>query len=215
MSEPNPNLAELMLASDGSVHFGMSFKVYALLLGLVIIFFAIRLVRRGQPFRDFELDEAEFGIGDQKIKLRPNYADRQLAYAIWVELSTRKVGLPIDLNEDVIVQVYDSWHDFFSTVRELIKGLPVARMNRDSTRKVVHLSIELLNEGLRPHLTRWQAKFRRWYDKQLSNTSFDDLPPQEIQSKYKEFSELEADLLSLNKKLMAYRRKMYELVIGK
>lgn len=211
---PPSNLAELTLGADWSVAFHISFIACAILIAVAVAILAGRIYLRGIPFRDFELDEAEFGIGEQKIKFRPNYADRQLAYAIWVELSTRKVGLEIDLKEDVVVQVYDSWHDFFSTVRELIKGIPVSRMSRDSTQKVVHLSIELLNEGLRPHLTRWQARFRRWYEQQLAKPAMDDFAPQDIQQKYEHFGELETDLLVLNKKLMAYRRKMYELVLG-
>jgi hypothetical protein len=215
MGSASDNLFDLALTRDLGLTFRASSTLIAVVLVICIVVFLVRIWRRGAPFRDFELDEAEFGIGDQKVRLRPNYADRQLAYAIWVELSTRKVGLPIDLKEDVVVQVYDSWHDFFSTVRELIKGIPVSRMRRDSTRKVVHLSIELLNEGLRPHLTRWQARFRRWYDQQLQRSENDTLAPQDIQQKYEHFSELERDLLTLNKKLMAYRTKMYELVIGR
>ncbi len=60
-----------------------------------------------------EIDEAEIGIEPGKIKLRPNFTDRQVAYQIWVELSTRKIGLEIDLAHDVISEVYDSWHKFF------------------------------------------------------------------------------------------------------
>jgi hypothetical protein len=212
---PSNNLAELILSSDWSVSVHLSFIVLIAVVGIGVVLFALRIYWYGLPFRDFELDEAEFGIGDQKIKLHPNYADRQLAYAIWVELSTRKVGLTIDLNEDVINQIYDSWHEFFSVTRELIKGIPVSRMRRDSTQKVVHLSIELLNEGLRPHLTRWQARFRRWYDQQLAKADLNDLSPQEIQKKYSHFTELEHDLMALNRKLIAYRKKMYELVHGR
>jgi hypothetical protein len=209
------NLAELVVGSDWSVSLHISAGVLLVLAVVGAVLFAVRLYWHGVPFRNFEIDEAEFGIGDQKVTLRPNYADRQLAYAIWVELSTRKVGLPIDLKDDVIDQVYDSWHDFFSITRELIKGIPVSRMNRDSTQKVVRLSIELLNEGLRPHLTRWQAKFRRWYNQQLDNSEFKDLSPQDIQSTYPQFGDLEGDLLLLNKKLIAYRNKMYQLVHGR
>jgi hypothetical protein len=206
---------ELALSSGGDFTFHLSLVAICILVALLVLGLLLRIYRHGLRFGDFELDEAEFGIGNQTVRLRPNYADRQLAYAIWVELSTRKVGLQIDLQHDVIAEVYDSWHTFFSITRELIKDIPVSRMRRDSTQKVVNLSIELLNEGLRPHLTRWQARFRRWYDRQLTNNQNDDLAPQDIQQKFPAFTELESDLLALNKKLMAYRKKMHELVHGR
>jgi hypothetical protein len=49
---------------------------------------------------NFEINEAELGIGNQKLKIKPSYDDIQIAYKLWVELSTRKIGLPIDLEHD-------------------------------------------------------------------------------------------------------------------
>ena len=38
-----------------------------------------------------------------------------------MELSTRKIAIPFDIENDVIDEVYDSWYNFFSTARELLK----------------------------------------------------------------------------------------------
>lgn len=162
--------------------------------------------------RDFELDEAEFGFGQQKIKLKANDDDRQIAYKIWVELSTRKIGLAIDLEQDVVTEVYDSWHTFFSVTRELIKDVPVRKYRRDSTAKIIRLSIEVLNEGLRPHLTRWQARFRRWYERRAAHADFGDNSPQEIQADFPAFDELKSDMMLVNERLIAYRTRMHELI---
>lgn len=161
---------------------------------------------------DFEINEAEFGLGQQKIKLKANDDDRQIAYKIWVELSTRKIGLKIDLEQDVISEVYDSWHTYFSVTRELIKDVPVRKYRRDATAKIVQLSIEVLNEGLRPHLTRWQARFRRWYERAALHADFESQSPQEIQRAFPAFEELSKDLMLVNGRLIAYRAKMHELI---
>lgn len=162
--------------------------------------------------KDFEINEAEFGLGQQKIKLKPNDDDRQIAYKIWVELSTRKIGLPIDLEQDVIVEVYESWHTFFSVTRELIKDVPVRKYQRDSTAKIVRLSIEVLNEGLRPHLTKWQARFRRWYEHAVQRDQLGNAAPQEIQREFPAFSDLTEDLKLVNARLIAYRSRMHDLM---
>jgi hypothetical protein len=160
----------------------------------------------------FEIDEAEFGLGEQKITLRPNNTDKQIAYQIWVELSTRKIGLSIDLEDDVISDVYDSWYNFFAVTRELIKDVPVAKFRRRDTEKIIRLSIEVLNTGIRPHLTRWQARFRRWYENALKSEGQLDLAPQDLQQAFPQFEALKEDLLQVNKGLIRYREKMYELV---
>ncbi len=142
----------------------------------------------------------------------PNETDRQIAYKIWVELSTRKIGLEIDLEHDVVAEVYDSWHTFFGVTRELIKDVPVRKFRRPTTEKIIEMSIEVLNEGLRPHLTKWQARFRRWYERQSNQEDFALKTPQEIQQEFPAFKELSEDLLTVNKKLKAYRTKMRQLI---
>jgi len=72
----------------------------------------------------------------------------------------------------------------------------------------------VLNQGIRPHLTQWQARFRRWYENQLKQDANADVPPQDIQKKFPQFAELERDLLDVNQRLINYRQKMYEIIKG-
>jgi hypothetical protein len=175
---------------------------------------AYLLTRRGwrRRLKSFVIEKAELGIGVGKITLTPNEADRQVAYQIWVELSTRKIGLPIDLQNDVVNEVYDSWHNFFAVTRELIKSVPVSRAADDSTRNIINLSIEVLNEGLRPHLTLWQARFRTWYDQQLKASTGAYVEPQDLQAKFPRFQDLSIDLMNVNQNLIAYRAAMRRIV---
>ena len=175
---------------------------------IVILIILLPLFRIG---KSLELDQTEFGIGDQKITLKPNLTDKAIAYKIWVELSTRKIGLPIDLDDDVIVEIYDSWYSFFAITRELIKDMPAQKIRRKDTEKIINLSIDVLNEGLRPHLTKWQARFRRWYEKQIENDEHVDLHPQDIQMKFPDYEELKKDMLVVNKRLIEYRKSMIKL----
>lgn len=204
----------LSIALNRDFSLSLSFDS-ALVIGLLLLAVLILAARFlwSRSWRSFEIDEVEMGIGSQKISFKPNRKDQEIAYKIWVELSTRKIGLPIDLKNDVVSEVYDSWYNFFSITRELIKDIPVSKLKYDSTRKIIDLSISVLNEGLRPHLTLWQARFRHWYDKRLQNTT-NDFDPQAIQAEFPSYKELEADLQVVNKRLMRYREKMKELVLG-
>lgn len=189
-----------------------------LMIGAVLILLALWRWRAGGiTFRSFEIDQAEIGVGSSKFRFKPNLTDKQVAYAIWVELSTRKIGLPIDFEHDVIAEVYDSWFNFFSVTRELVRGVPVNQVKRDSTQAIIKLSIEVLNQGLRPHLTRWQARFRRWYERELKRYDSEEgaevLDPQQIQVQFPQYAELKEDMYRVNNSLIIYRRKMYELVM--
>lgn len=207
-------LLELWIDSNLSLHVSLA---GSLVVGLLVLGFALALIglwRRFGWLRTLEIDQAEIGVGQNKIRLAPNEVDRQIAYKIWVELSTRKIGLPIDLEHDVIAEVYDSWHTFFTVTRELIKDVPVSKFRRKDTEKIVSLSIEVLNHGLRPHLTQWQARFRRWYESRMGAAGMEDKSPQDIQRTYPEFGNLSADLLAVNSRLMVYRAKMLQIVLS-
>ncbi|WP_081602006.1 hypothetical protein [Thioalkalivibrio sp. ALE6] len=214
-TESLPNHFRLILDNGLALTIEASGPLVLTLIIIVILAIALRLFLsfRG-PWRTFEIDEAEFGLGDQKVKIRPNDIDRQIAYKIWVELSTRKVGLEIDLDNDVISEIYDSWYSFFSVTRELIKDVPVSKFRRKDTERIIALSIDVLNSGIRPHLTKWQARFRRWYEFQLAKDENADLHPQDIQKRFPDYEELKRDIMAVNKNLIGYRKKMHQLVSG-
>ncbi len=205
-------LISISLTKD--YNFSFQFNYVFVVIGVALVLIGIAIKKYLGTFRgdNFEIDNAEMGFGSGKISFKPNREDQQIAYKIWVELSTRKIGIPIDLKHDVIYEIYDSWHNFFSITRELIKDIPVSKVKNNSTQKVISLSIDVLNKGLRPHLTSWQARFRYWYEKELKKDQETD--PQTIQESYPKFEELKTDLLAVNNHLIKYREKMHELVLG-
>ena len=207
-------LLSLQILPDWTLSIQMSMWIIAVLLLSVLAYSAWRWRPRARSWGNLEIDRAEIGLGVGKLRLRPNLTDRQVAYAIWVELSTRKIGLPIDFDHDVIAEIYDSWYDFFAITRELLKSVPVSKVRCTSTQEIIDLSIEVLNRGLRPHLTLWQARFRSWYEKELRNTGDDsETDPQEIQKGFPKYIDLSTDLERINKILIKYRDQMRRLAL--
>lgn len=217
--EKSNSYITFVIDNDLNFYFSIDkWLLYSIFFIFVVIIFYLILKRfsiwgfRRPPY--FEIDSAELGLSGQKFKFRPNYNNQQVAYNIWVELSTRKIGLDIDLEHDVIAEVYNSWYEFFGVTRELIKDIPVSLHKKGDTGKIIQLSIEVLNEGIRPHLTKWQASFRRWYELELQENRVRTQTPQDIQKKFPGYKELEEDILRVNKNLIKYREKMYSLVIS-
>jgi hypothetical protein len=155
------------------------------------------------------IDEVNLGIGNSSVKFSYSKKDQEIAYKIWVELSTRKIGLRFDKENDVIKEVYDSWHKFFETARELLKDIPGNRIPYSGD--LIELTEKVLNIGLRPHLTKWQAKYRRWYEEELKR---DSGTPQDIQKKYPEYDALVEDLIETNEKMIEYKKLMKRIAFG-
>lgn len=209
-SVTKPDIISIVLTDDWNLSIDVATIPLAVAIALIVIGFIAWRVWSTRRLADFEIDGAEVGIGDFKLAFKPNDTDRQIAYSIWVELSTRKIGLPIDLDHDVISEIYDSWYNFFGVTRELVKTIPVSKVRNDSTGKIVVLSIEVLNEGIRPHLTQWQARYRRWYEHKVKDNV--GMSPQDMQKEFPDYDTLSRDLLAVNNRLIRYRDKMHELV---
>lgn len=165
--------------------------------------------------KNYVIDEVRLGIGKSSISFKPNHDDRKIAYKLWVELSTRKLGLPIDLEEDVIVEVYNSWYAFFGVARELLKEFPISKLDNNNDKDLIEITLELLNDVLRDHLTTWQAKYRKWYSEELKKPNNLGLSPQEIQKNFGNFNELSRSLLEINENLDYYRSVLYAIAHDK
>jgi len=113
LANTDPSSTLLFAAALAADHaLTISFNLWfgtALLLAILFLFLLLKLMP-SLTYRSMEISEVELGIGQQKITLRPNTVDKQVAYQIWVELSTRKLGIPVDIEKDIIVEVYTSWY---------------------------------------------------------------------------------------------------------
>lgn len=190
--------------------------VIIILLILVILIYKSRSIKNYFKTSNIEVEGAAIGIKDSTIKLKINQKDKEIAYKLWIELSTRKIGIPIDIENDVIIELYDSWYEFFKLSRETLKEFPISKLN-EKDNDIIRINIDVLNESLRPNLTKWQAKYRYWYSKELKKLEDKKYlkTPQEIQRNYPEYKELIKDLQKTNEELIHYREILYKIVFGK
>jgi len=148
----------------------------------------------------WEVVKATLKVGNiGHVEIQPNRETVRVAYEVWVELMTRKAGLAFDEENDVIVEVYDSWYELFGVLRDLAKTVPAHRLREsESTRLLVDMMLRVMNDGLRPHLTKWQARFRRWYDGAQRGEDDEKKTPQQIQCLYPEYRQLVDELKIVN-----------------
>lgn len=147
------------------------------------------------------------------VELQPNNEDVQIAHRIWTELVTRKAAQPIDVEHDVIVEIYDSWYALFGRIRQLISDIPGHMIrNEKSTQELVRIATQTLNNGLRPHLTRWQARFRHWYENCPTDTKAKY--PQDCQKQFPDYALLIEDMKKVNAQLIQYSGELEKIIHG-
>lgn len=204
------DLFRLSVSDNGAVSVVANIYIALIVMGVVGVVALLLPWARDTFYRqEFDIDEVQIGIGSGNIKIRPNHEDLQIAYRLWVELKTRKLGLPFEEDHDVISEVYSSWYEFFKITRELIKSVPVAKVRaRKSTQKLVGISIDVLNKAVRPHLTKWQARYRHWLEVELRKDGSINIPPQELQKRFPKYQELITELKDTNARLVAYAHNL-------
>lgn len=173
-----------------SVNIWVALAIVVLLLILNYFIFRTEIV---------EINEIPLG----SFKLIINKKNREIAYKIWVELNTRKIGIPFDEENDVIIEIYNSWYAFFLATRELIKDIPPNKKSKE----LIDLTTSVLNECIRPHLTKWQARFRKWYNE----TETDGKSPQEKQKTFENYEEIVDDIKIINKAVIEYGDALYKI----
>ena len=206
---------DLLRISFSPVDWAISIDISICIIALLIILLILGWWLTRHKVKRYKLVKLNISLGKiGTAEFAPNEQDIQIAHKIWTELITRKAAIPIDPEHDVIVEIYDSWYSLFGRVRELISELPGRLVREDSaTQNLITIATDSLNNGLRPHLTKWQARFRNWYS--LQKTALETKTPQEVQREYPEYDDLMEDLRRVNTELIQYAGELQKLVRGK
>lgn len=162
----------------------------------------------------WRLTQADFTFaGCATVTMCPTDDVVGLAHQAWVEITTRKAAIPFNEDYDVVTEIYDSWYELFQALRDLAKSVPTRRGLRKGSdeAQLVEVLTGSLNEGLRPHLTHWQAQFRRWYDEAQKRPENADLSPQAIQRTYPQYNEMIMGIREVNAGLIEFAEALRRL----
>ena len=213
----NNSIIEVIRISIDSSKPALAFEINWYLIGVVFLLIPIIYFIWGkyisQRFNIHDLGIEISGSPKVIFKVQRNDANLFIANRIYIELITRKAAMPIDEENDVIEEVYDSWYKLFGIIRDEIKTVPGHYLkSHDPTIALIGLSTKILNEGLRPHLTEHQAKFRKWYEQEKENNEKNS--PQELQRRYPDYDNLIESMKQVNKTLIQYSNELNKLIRG-
>lgn len=200
--------------------FSLNLNVWIILL-IIFLFFLIRYLiklykEKNSVDKDIQLVKLKYKIGgvEMEYNIIRNYQNIEIAHKIYIELITRKAAIEIEEDKDVIVEIYNSWYYLFQITRnelKLIKGKLL--IDNNTSQELIRLLTDILNKGLRPHLTKYQARFRKWYSEQLENNK--GKSPQEIQTEFNGIKELINSMKEVNKTLIEYSKQLKKIIDGK
>ena len=184
---------------------------------LAAIYFLQRFIRHKKIHTEIVPVELKYSVGGAEIKYNivRNYKNVEIAHKIYIELITRKAAIEIEEDKDVIVEVYNSWYTLFQITRDELKLLSGNLLTENKTsEELIKLLTDILNKGLRPHLTKYQAKLRKWYDEEIQKTENSGKSPQEIQRQFADYNELIASIKDVNLLLIDYAKQLKLIITG-
>ena len=195
--------------------FSLTLNLWVLLIVFILIFLITYLVKRYRNNSAIEQNikpvKLKYSLGGTEVEydITRNYKNIEIAHRIYIELITRKAAIEIEDDKDVIIEVYNSWYSLFQITRDELKSIDGELIkDNDTSSELVKLLTDILNKGLRPHLTEYQAKFRKWYNEQIEKDSSSS--PQEIQANYEDFTSLMNSMKQVNTNLIDYSKTINE-----
>lgn len=136
-----------------------------------------------------------FGIGSAKWEADPT--EQNAAWSLYVELVTRIAVQSLGTEEGLLREALNSLYTLFGTTREVLKSAgPKVGASQHS---VGGIAIAVLNNGLRPFMTRWHPALEEW-EVQRS----DKVSKKVHEQKWSEASRMRQELTGLRNDLEQY-----------
>jgi len=114
----------------------------------------------------------DFGIFKLDTKWTPDPRQREAAWALWVELSTRVATQPVDLDEGMLREALESLHQLFDATRDVLRKCGPDAGASEGT--VGFVALQVLNGAVRPFLSRWHPKLGAWEETRPKDKSARD-----------------------------------------
>lgn len=140
-----------------------------------------------------------FGLGSAEWEA--DSTQRRAAWALYVELETRVAVQELASDAGLVREAMNSLYTLFGTTREVLReaGPDVG----GSHASVGGLAIAVLNQGLRPFLTKWHSRLQVWEAQRPNEKSL-----KEHEQAWSEEPMLRQELATLGRELKVYTQAL-------
>ena len=146
----------------------------------------------------------DFGIFKLETKWSPDPRQREAAWALWVELSTRVATQPVDLDEGMLREALESLHELFDATRGVLRACGPNAGAAEGT--VGFVALRVLNGAVRPFLSRWHPKLLAWEEGRPKEKS-----AREHERAWHEEAKCRGELEKLRQGLVTYAETLADL----
>lgn len=100
-------------------------------------------------------------------------ADQDIAWKIYVEMVTRVTASGLHENDGILREAFNSMYKVFGMLRETLKNAPLdlARPATPGKLTVTSVLIKVMNEHLRPFLSKWHPLLQEHENQKPANSS--------------------------------------------
>jgi len=144
-----------------------------------------------------------FGIGGAEWEA--DVTERKAAWALYVELVTRITVESLQSDQGLLREALNSLYKMFEITRQILREAgPDVGISHNS---VGGIAIAVLNQGLRPFLSKWHPLLQVWEAQRPPNTS-----PKEHENNWSQEPQLRQELRLLSEELDKYVKALAQIV---
>lgn len=139
--------------------------------------------------------------------------DRAVAWKIYSQLNSRVAAVEFNPDYDSALNVHQSLYKMFEIIRDEVANIPLEKIQRDDSDDTVKFYLAIMNDGLRPHLSKWHIPLSKWVENEQKNHPERSIL--EIERQFPQRKELLDSLKAMNERMQVYSTKLLEIVKSK
>lgn len=144
-----------------------------------------------------------FGIGSAEWEADPT--ERNAAWSLYIELVTRIAVQSLEVDQGTVREALNSLYSLFGSTREILREAgPDVGASHDS---VGGIAIAVLNNGLRPFLSKWHPLLQAWEARRTP-----DVSPKDHEKNWANEPQLREELSVIQANLEKYANALVEIV---
>ena len=154
--------------------------------------------------------DVNVSAGGLSFSLKAGKTDKEVAWKIYTQIKTRITAVSFNEQYDSLQISNKSLHEVFLFIREEISKIPLARVRSSRNDQMVDFYLSILNNGIRPYLSKWHSPISDWVEKEQKKSPDKSLI--EIEKAFPERKEALIDLNDMNLRMNTISEELLKIV---
>lgn len=154
--------------------------------------------------------DVSVSAGGISFSLKASKSDKEVAWRIYTQIKTRIASVKFDENYDSLYLSNNSLHKIFLYIRDEISKIPLSRIRSERDDKIVDFYLNILNEGIRPYLSKWHIPISNWVESEREK--YPDESLLDIEKRYSLRDKALMDIKEMNIRMDAFAKELLKIV---